>query len=145
MLLGKVKLKSLPYLNMSLPIGNIYLKEVMALLFVRMLTLNLQRLSRSILTKEACLPAIIVASAVTSNLIIHRSMLRSLRSRSKSQRKQNQTIKLPRLIKLLDISSNIPRDLFRPTINVARLVTTNPGASSQSPVSPKITISMKGY
>jgi len=35
--------------------------------------------------------------------------------------------------------------LFRPAIFVARLVTTNPGASSQSPVSPKITISMRGY
>jgi hypothetical protein len=46
---------------------------------------------------------------------------------------------------LLGISSNIPRDLFQPVINVARLVTTNPGASSQSPVSLKITISMRGH
>jgi len=105
----------------------------------------LQSQSRNILTKEAYLFAISVASTVTSDLIVHRSMLKSPRLRSKSHTKQNQTLKLPRLIMLLGISSNIPRDLFQPVINVARLVTTNPGASSQSPVSLKITISMRGH
>jgi len=51
MLRGKVKLKILPHLNMSLRIGDI--QKVRAILFVKMLTLNLQRLSKSIPTKEA--------------------------------------------------------------------------------------------
>jgi hypothetical protein len=47
---------------MSRPIGDIYLKEVRTLLFVKMLILNLQNLSRSISAKEVSLPAIIVVS-----------------------------------------------------------------------------------
>jgi hypothetical protein len=44
---------------------------------------------------------------------------------------------------LLSISGNIPTDLFLLAVNMARLVTTNPIASSQSPVSLRIT--MRGY
>jgi hypothetical protein len=47
---------------MSRPIGDIYLKEVRTLLFVKMLILNLQNLSCSISAKEVSLPAIIVVS-----------------------------------------------------------------------------------
>jgi hypothetical protein len=67
-------------------------------------------------------------------------MLKSLRLRSKSQRNQNQVLKLPRNIMLVGNNDNNPTGLF-----VARLVTTNLGASSQSPMSPTITISMRGY
>jgi hypothetical protein len=47
MLPKRAVLKTLPRLNMSLPIEDIYLKEVWDLLFVRMLTVNLQNLPRS--------------------------------------------------------------------------------------------------
>jgi hypothetical protein len=46
MLRGKVKLKNLPHLNMPIRIGDIY--KVRIVLFVRMLTLIMWRLSRSI-------------------------------------------------------------------------------------------------
>jgi hypothetical protein len=51
-----VKLKILPHLNMSILIGDI--QKVRAMLFVRMLIIILQRMSRSIQSKEACLPVI---------------------------------------------------------------------------------------
>jgi hypothetical protein len=70
-------------INMSLPIGDIYLKEVRTLLFVRMLTLNLQTLSRSIPTNKASLH---VTPLGTSCHIVLRSEIRSLGSRNKSQR-----------------------------------------------------------
>jgi hypothetical protein len=130
MLPRKLKLKSLPYLNMFLPIGDIHLKEVRALLFARMLILNLQRLLRSIPTKEVCLPAIIVAPTVTFDLIVHRSMLRSPRSRSKSQRKVNLVLDFPSLIMLPDKSNNTPREFLPRAITVARLATPRPTISS---------------
>jgi len=46
---------------------------------------------------------------------------------------------------LLGISSNTPTDLFLLAVSVARLVITNPGASSQSPMSPRITTFIRGY
>jgi hypothetical protein len=64
--------------------------------------------SRSLPTKGVYPSVIIVESAVTSDLIVHSSVLRSLRSRSKNPRKQNQAPKLPRLIMFLSISGNIP-------------------------------------
>jgi hypothetical protein len=139
------KLKSLPSLNMSLRIGDIYLKKVRGLLFVRMLTLNLQSLSRSIPTKEVCLPAITAASSVTFELTVHRSILRSLESKSESQRKKDQALDLSRLNILLGNSSNTPTDLILLAVSVARPVLTNPSASSQSPMNPRITIFMRGY
>jgi hypothetical protein len=51
------------------------------MLFVRMLTIILQRMSRSIQTKEACSPVITVASPVTSDPNVHSSKLRSRRFR----------------------------------------------------------------
>jgi len=91
--------------------------------------------SRSLPTKEVYPPVIIVASSVTSELIVHNSVLRSLKSKSKH----------PRHIVLLGISSNTPTDLFLLAVSVARLVITNPGASSQSPMSPRITTFIRGY
>jgi len=51
------------------------------MLFVRMLTIILQRMLRSIQTKEACPPVIIAASPVTFDPNVHSSRLRSQRSR----------------------------------------------------------------
>jgi len=65
-------------INMSRPIGGIYLKEVRTLLFVKMLILNLQNLSRSISAKEVSLPAIIVVSLDTSGHTVLRSDINSL-------------------------------------------------------------------
>jgi hypothetical protein len=50
---------------MSLPIGDI--QKVRAMLFVRILIIILQRMSRSIQTKEACLPVITAASEEAAN------------------------------------------------------------------------------
>jgi len=65
---------------MSLPIRGIYLKEVRTLLSVKMLILNLQSLSRSILANEVSLPAIIVVSLDTSGHTVLRSDINSLGS-----------------------------------------------------------------
>jgi hypothetical protein len=43
------------------------------MLFVRMLIIILQRMSRSIQTKEVCLPVITAASSVTSDSNVHSS------------------------------------------------------------------------
>jgi hypothetical protein len=104
----------------------------------------LKNLSRSLLAKEAYPLAIIVASAVTSDPIVHNSVLRSRRSRRKSPRKLNQALDLPRHFKLLSISGN-NRDLFLLAENMARLNTTNPSISRRSRMSPTISTSMKGY
>jgi hypothetical protein len=71
---------------MSRPIEGIYLKEARALLFVEMLILNLQNLSRSISAKEVSLPTIIVVSLDTSGHIILRSDISSLGSGKQSKR-----------------------------------------------------------
>jgi hypothetical protein len=101
MLPGKVKLKSLPSLNMSLRIRDIFLKKVREYLFVRMLTKFLENMSTSIQTKEAYLPAINVASLDTSGHIVLRFALRSHGSRSKSQQKVNLALNLQSLIMLI--------------------------------------------
>jgi len=87
-------------INMSLPIGDIYLKEVRTLLFVRMLTLNLQSLLRSIPTNKDSLHVIIVAPLGTSGHTVLRSDLRSLKLRSKSQRQVSLALNLSSLIML---------------------------------------------
>jgi hypothetical protein len=71
---------------MSRPIGGIYLKEVRTLLFLKMLILNLQNLSRSILAKEVSLPVIIVVSLDTSGHTVLRSDISSLESGKQSKR-----------------------------------------------------------
>jgi len=112
MLRGKVKLKILPHLNMSLRIGDIY--KVRAILFVRMLTLNLQRLSKSIPTKEVCPPVITVASLVTSDPSVHSSRLTRRRFRGSYQQKLHQALYLRWYIGLHGISGD-NSGLFRLT------------------------------
>jgi hypothetical protein len=73
-------------INMLRPIGGIYLKEVRTLLFVKMLILNLQSLSRSISANEVSLPAIIVVSLDTSGHTVLRSNIICLGSGKQSKR-----------------------------------------------------------
>jgi hypothetical protein len=105
---GKVKLKILLHLNMSLLIGDI--EKVRAMLFVRMLIIILQRMSRSIQTKEACPPVITAASPITFDPNVHRSRLRSRRFRRSYQQELHQALYLIRLFRLHGIS----RSLFLP-------------------------------
>jgi hypothetical protein len=130
MLPKRAVLKTLPRLNMSLLIGDIYLKEVWDLLFVRMLTVNLQNLPRSIPAKEANLHVIFVASLGTLGHIVLRSELRSLGSRSKSQRKVNMALILPSLIMILVKSGNSPKGLIPHAVIVVRLARPKSNASS---------------
>jgi hypothetical protein len=85
---------------MSRPIGGIYLKEVRTLLFVKMLILNLQNLSRSISKKVVCLLAIIVVSLDTSGHTIVKSDISSLGSGKQSKRQVSVALNLPSLIML---------------------------------------------
>jgi hypothetical protein len=87
-------------INMSRPIGDIYLKKVRTLFCVRMLTLKLQSLSRSILANEVNLPIITMVSQDTLGHTIIRSGIRSLGSRNKSQRQVSLTLNLSCLIML---------------------------------------------
>jgi hypothetical protein len=116
-------------INMSLPIGDIYLKEVRTLLFVRMLTLNLQSMLRSIPTNEANLLVIIVVSLDTSSQTVLRSILRNIGSRSKSQRQVSLALNLPSLIMLLCKSGNTPKGVLPHVITMARMVTPRPNTS----------------
>jgi hypothetical protein len=102
----------------------------MIVLFVRMLTLILQRQSRSIQTKEVCPPIIIAASPVTSNPNVHSSRLRSRRFRGSCQQKLHEALYLRRHIRLHGISSD-NKSLFRPNKRRA-----NQGASRGSRRSP---------
>jgi hypothetical protein len=116
-------------LNMSLPIGDIYLKEVRTLFFVRMLTLNLQNLSKSIPTNNASLHVTIVEPLGTLGHTILGSELRSLGSKSKSQRKVNLALILPSLIMPLGKSGNSPKGLIPHAIIVVKQATRKSNAS----------------
>jgi hypothetical protein len=108
-----------------------------AMLFVRMLTIILQGMSRSIQTKEASPPAITVASPVTSDSSVHSSRLKS--QRSCQQELHQGALYLLRLFKL----HGIRRSLFLP-IRVANQRRTNLGATRESHRSPMATMAMKG-
>jgi hypothetical protein len=107
-----------------------------SMLFVRMLTIILQRMSRSIQAKEACPPAIIAASLVTSDSSVHSSRLKSQRS---CQQELHQALYLLLHFRLHSISSS----LFLP-IRVANQRRTNQGATRGSCRSPLATMAMKG-
>jgi hypothetical protein len=62
LLIKREILRNFLLINMFSPIRDIYLKKVRALFCVRMLTLKLQSLSRSISANEVSLPAITVVS-----------------------------------------------------------------------------------
>jgi hypothetical protein len=130
MLPKKVVLRNRLQINMSLSIGDIYLKEVRTLLFVRMLTLNLQSLLRSIPTNKASLHVIIVAPLGTSGYTFLRSVLKSFRSRSKSQREVSLALNLPSLIMLIRKSDSTLKGVLPHVATMVRLATPRPNASS---------------
>jgi hypothetical protein len=106
-------LQNILLINMSRPIWDIYLKNVRTLFCVRMLTLKLQSLSRSIPTNEVSLPAITVVSQDTLGHTVIKSGIRSLGSRNKSQWQVSLTLNLPCLIILFGKNSNIKAECFR--------------------------------
>jgi hypothetical protein len=108
------------------------------MLFVRMLIIILQRIQRSIQTKEACLPVITAASPITSDPNAHSS--RSLRFRGSCQLELHQALYLLWRFRLQGISSS----LFLP-IRVANQRRTNQGATRESRRSPLATMTMKGF
>jgi len=85
LLLKREILQNLLLINMSRPIGDIYLKKVKTLFCVRMLTLKLQSLSISISVNRDNLPTITVVSQDTSGHTVIRSGIKSVRSRSKNK------------------------------------------------------------
>lgn len=130
MLPKRVVLRNRLQINMSLPIGDIYLKKVRTLLFLKMLTLNLQSLLRSIPTNKASLHIIIVAPLGTSGYTFLRSVLKSLGSRSKSQREVSLALNLPSLIILISKSGSTFKGVLPHVVTVVRLATPRPNASS---------------
>jgi hypothetical protein len=130
MLPKRAMLRNPLQINMSHPIGDIYLKEIRTLLFMRMLTLNLQSLLRSILANEVSLPTIIVVSLGTSGHTILISEIRSLGSRSKSQRQVSLALSHPCLIMHLGKSGDSQKGVLPHAITMARLATPRPNASS---------------
>jgi hypothetical protein len=129
-----VKLMIFPLQNMSFCIGDIL--KVRAMLFVRMLTIILQRMSRRIQAKEVCPPASTAASPVTSDSSVHSSRLKS--QRSCQQELHQGALYLLRLFKLHGIS----RSLFVP-IRVAKQRKTNQCATRDSCRSPMVAMAMK--
>jgi hypothetical protein len=106
------------------------------MLFVRMLTIILQRMSRSIQAKEACPPAITAASPVTSDSSVHSSRLKS--QRSCQQELHQGALYLLRLFNLHGIS----KSLFLP-IKVAKQRKTNQGTTNESRRNPMAAMAMK--
>jgi hypothetical protein len=129
---------------MSCPIGDIYLKKVRTLFCIRMLTLNLQNLSRSILGNKVSLPAITVVSQDTSDHTAIRSSIRRLKSRSKSQRQISLALNLSSPIMLLGKSNNTLKGVLPHALTMARMAGPRPNTSKRSFTSPRKFRPMKG-
>jgi hypothetical protein len=116
-------------INISRPIGGIYLKEERNLLFVKMLILNLQSLSRSISANKVSLPAIIVVSLGTSGHTVLRYDISSLRSGKQSKRQVSLALNLPSLIILFDNNGIILKRVLPHVVYVVSMATPKPNAS----------------
>jgi len=114
---------------MSCPIGGIYLKEVRTLLFVKMLILNFQSLSKSISTNEVSLPAIIVVSLDTSCHTVLRSDICSLRLGKQSKRQVSLALNLSSLIMFFSNNGIILKGVLPHAVNVVSMATPRPNAS----------------
>jgi hypothetical protein len=114
---------------MSCPIGGIYLKEVMTFSFVKMLILNLQNLSRSILAKEVSLPAIIVVSLDTSGHTVLKSDINNLEPRKQSKRQVSLALNLLSLIMLFGNNIIILKGVLPHAVYVVSMATPRPNAS----------------
>jgi hypothetical protein len=113
---------------MSCPIGDSYLKKARTLFCVRMLTLKLQNLPRSISANEVSLLAITVVSQDTLGHTIIRSGIRSLESRNKSQRQVSLALNLPCLIMLFGKNDNILKGVLPHVVTVVSMATPRPNA-----------------
>jgi len=129
MLPKRAMLRNPLQINMSRPIRDIYLKEVRILFCVRMLTLNLQNLSKSISANKVRLPAIIVVSLGTSGHTVLRSIPKSLGSGNKSRNQVSLALNVPSLIMFLRKSDNTVKGVLPYVITVARMVTPRSNAS----------------
>jgi hypothetical protein len=116
-------------INISRPIGGIYLKEVRTLLFVKMLILNLQSLSRSISANKVSLHAIIVVSLDTSGHTVLRSNISNLRSGKQSKRLVSLALNLPSLIMLFGNNDIILKRVLPHVVYVVSMATPKPNAS----------------
>jgi hypothetical protein len=115
-------------INISRPIGGIYLKEVRTLLFVKMLILNLQSLSRSISANKVNLPAIIVVSLDTSGHTVLRSNISSLGSGKQSKKLVSLALNLPSLIMLFSNNDIILKRVLPHAVYVVSMATPKPNA-----------------
>jgi hypothetical protein len=113
---------------MSRPIGGIYLKEVRTLLFVKMLILNLQNLSRSISVKEVSLPVIIVVSLDTSGHTVLKFDISSLGSGKQSKRQGSLALNLPSIFMLFGNNDIILKGALPHAIYVVSMATPRPNA-----------------
>jgi hypothetical protein len=144
LLLKREKLRILLMINMSRPIGDIYLKKVRTLFCVRMLTPKLQSMSISISANKVSLPAITVVSQDTSGHTVITSSIRSLGSRNKSQRQVSLALQLPSLIMLLGKSGNTLKGVLPHAITMARVAAPRPNTLERSLTSPRKFRPMKG-
>jgi hypothetical protein len=142
LLLKREKLRILLLINMSRPIGDIYLKKVRTLFCKKMLTPKLQRMSRSITANKDSF--IIVVSQDTSSHTVIRSGIKSLGSRSKSQRQVSLTLNHPSLIMLLGKSGNTLKGVLPHAVTMTRMATPRPNTPERSLTSTRKFISMKG-
>jgi hypothetical protein len=110
------------------PIGDIYIKEVRTLLFVKMLILNLQSPSRSNSTNEVNLPAFIVVSLDTSGHTVLRSDISSLGSGKLSKRQVSLALNLPSLIVLFGKNGIILKGVLPLAVNVVSMATPRPNS-----------------
>lgn len=137
-------LRKLLQINMSCPIWGIYPKEVRSLLFVKMLILNLQNLSRSISAKEISLLAIIVVSLDTSGHTVFRSDISSLRSGKQSKRQESLALNLPSLIILFGNNGIILKGALPHAVYVVSMGIPMQNASEWSLTSPRRNRPIKG-
>lgn len=122
---------------MSHPIGDIYLNKVRTLFCVKMLTPKLQSMSRSILANKDSLHDINVVSQDTSGHTAIRFGIKTLGSRSKSQRQVSLALNLPSLIMLLAKSGNTLKEVLLHAVTMARIATPRPNSSKRSLTSPR--------
>jgi len=106
-------------------------RHIRAILFVRMLTIFMQRKSSSITTKEACPPVITAASPVTLDPNVHSSKLRRRRLRGSCLLRPHRVLYLRRDIRFPGISGN----------NSGLLRRIHQGTTRKSPIA---TMPMKG-
>jgi hypothetical protein len=128
LLLKRAKLRILLLINMSRLIGDIYLKKVRTLFCVRMLTLKLQSLSRSVSANKDTLPAITVVSQDTLGHTVIKSGIRNLGSRNKSQRQVSLALNLACLIMLFGKNGNIPKGVLPHAVTVVSMTIPRPNA-----------------